>query len=591
MKFKYIVLKIMAQIHKPSWGIGTEVEIGVIEAEEHLIYDKTTNIFKIISIKNNIIKEDKSLENLLMNDKYLISKKPLTKEDMGYGKNGEYLKIIETTLKTGIRMIIFKLTNPLALLESQRLISSGKLAAYGINSTFMTYNFDPDGLNVLIIGELHKKTKELRDFEQIKTAAGKKTPVSIVELATEDWKDRTIDAHIADIKRFLQKFSQDNDGCRLYNGELYHFIYEHTYQENVNGGMLSPIGYFGRLGAIHLNITMPVATQDEEHTLSSLNISRNTCIEKDNDEKIVINTYFYKHHELLAFLVQFIQPVLIGFYGVPDNRAVLDGGMFTKSSSRSFTNRLSNSPLIGLTQFPDGKKLYNVSREGSFSSLDNHKYTNAYLDMIKDLFGYSSENIYTIEDSGSDINRRIDIIKGRNQFFGFEIRNIDFSGYTDLNYYKAYIQLIFLLSYYILNNEQLVKDGRKDFSDNYTPLINSMREVLLHGFNGNLDNAYIYQLNMIFKTTSNETTPLVYFTYLYSHLFSFFEKTDHSLKQTYSQIIGNKIYLECPNMKSLFKIVKYLICSLSDDKQMQAFNIVKQLEIDIKNYGDVFSAN
>ncbi len=314
-------------------------------------------------------------------------------------------------------------------------------------------------------------------------------------------------------------------------------------------------------------------------------------IKMNNVDQDIVD--FFTHHNNLAFVIQLLAPIFLGFFGSPDFRSFFDGNQpdnyFVKSSSRSFTNRLNNAPFIGLSQFPTDKKLFNMGREYKYCKIE--EFTNQYILKLQTINKHINEN-----NLGCDINRRID--KNRDNFFGFEIRNVEFNGHTDLEYYRLYIQIVFLLSYYVEKNNTIVTKQRESLQYYYNSLIDSLINVLKNGFYANLDNEYINYVRQILQMTSLKEILENYFNgncnpkemliEIYNHLFDLFKPDGSELFKTYYYIIGNRITnYKCPNAENLKKIVyKYMtdVVAKKADNKEYIYKLIEKMHLIIVNY-------
>ena len=303
------------------------------------------------------------------------------------------------------------------------------------------------------------------------------------------------------------------------------------------------------MGAIHLNITMPIE-------IESVN-----AIKEEKRIENIITQDFYKEHERLAFVIQLLNPLFLGFYGMPDNRSFLDDQNYTRSSLRSLVNRYGNSPFSGYAQFSESVSLSTARREPE--SCSNDTYDRIFLEKLNTTFlNKYKDTTYTKADLGCDINRRIE--KDRDQLFGFEIRNIDYYGYTDMDYYKSYIQLVFLLNYYLLNNIELCNKKRRELPTIYENLIDSIFESYKNGFYAKMDDIYITFIAELFNIKlsdigSMKKIPINLIPFIYTKLYNFLEENKtHSRYDIYKNIIGKRLgNIISPNKNKMIQILEW----------------------------------
>jgi hypothetical protein len=566
-----------------EWGIGTEIEIGLIKERYTLIFNKkVNNKFQLIKNKDNsVYLEADNLMNILNNGnpnyKIDYSGTIMNIADQGY-IDENYVQKMENLLKGGIKFNIFELFN--AGVEIDKPAYKGFLLKRGIE---IPLNAEPSNIQ-LYFKDYYEELKNVnvRDLELLKTPTGKESFLQVLELATDDFANKTIDEHMSIIQNILTQFKDDLN-FEYYNGDIYHGFFQKTYQPEaptqvpaaVNPNM-SKIVYIGRLGAIHLNLTMPTS-QTLAEKLRKMGFKHSIINHPDADIK-----KFYTEHLNLVFVIQVLEPILMGFFGMADFKSFLDNNSFARTSARSFTNRKDNSPFSGISQFPDGQKL-NTTRQIQSCTVEG--FTEQYLNKVKSIVNYTNKDFFdNVNNFGCDINRRIE--KERNQFFGFEIRNIDFNGHTDMTYYKVYIQFIFLLNYYLINQpECFITPLRKKLKTLYDDLSTNLVTVLENGFYGKMTDIYrdfICEILNVPPINITNNIPLFIFPLLYNHLFSFFnaqpekpEKPENELKKLYKKIIGTPIAtFKSVNKDSLFKISEIFVNSLNKSEKKMFDNYI-----------------
>ncbi len=557
-----------------QWGIGTEIEIGLIKERYTLIFNNEKKNFQLIKNKDNTVYlEADNLMNILNNGNpdYKIDAKGTIMDiaDQGY-IDENYVQKMENLLKGGIKFNIFELfnagtdiTNLKNYIEQMAGINILNIDPVFIQNIFSMYYQDPKLGN----------NKNVRDLELLKTPTGKTSFLQVLELATDDFADKTIDKHMSIIQTILRDFKGDLN-FDYYNGDIYHGFFQKTYQPEAPVAAVNPnmskIVYIGRLGAIHLNLTMPTS-QTLAKKLKGMDLNNSIINHPDTDIK-----KFYTEHLNLVFVIQVLQPILMGFFGMADFKSFFDNNSFARTSARSFTNRLGNSPFSGISQFPEGKEL-DTRREIESCRIDG--FTEQYLNKVKSIVNYTNNDFFgSVDNFGCDINRRIE--KGRNQFFGFEIRNIDFNGHTDMTYYKVYIQFIFLLNYYLINQpESFIPPLRTKLTTLYDDLSTNLVTVLENGFYGKMTDIYrdfICEILNVPPINITNKIPLFIFPLLYNHLFGFFNaQPENELKTLYSQIIGAPIAtFKSVNKDSLFKISEIFVNSLNKPEKKMFDNYI-----------------
>jgi hypothetical protein len=532
----------MSLSKKYFWGIGTEFELAIVENLLYLEYLDTKYNLKNES-NNSLIKTFDTLKEALDNDviDYNIDGYILNNEDLGIGHDTN--QKIDKLLKSGKKFKIIKVYNPIDIVKDD------VEGMYGQN----IYTIDKEAIGMVSKDFFERYSKVFRDLEILKTPTGKTTTFLILEISTENFMNKTIDEHIIDSQNnVIGDVSTKILGTKtFYDNQLYHYFYEKI-QNNVDSNLMeqeSKLVNIGRLGAIHLNITMPIEVE-------SVN-----AIKKEKNIENIITQDFYKEHERLAFVIQLLNPLFLGFYGMPDNRSFLDDQNYTRSSLRSLVNRFGNSPFSGYAQFSESVSLSKARREPG--SCSDETYDTIFIEKLNTTFNNKYKDTpYTKSNLGCDINRRIE--KDRDQLFGFEIRNIDYYGYTNMDYYKSYIQLVFLINYYLLHNIELCNRKRRELPTIYENLINSIFESYKNGFYAKMDDIYISFITELFDInlkdiTSMKKIPINLIPFIYTKLYNFLEENKtHSRYDIYKNIIGERFAdIISPNKNKMIQILEW----------------------------------
>ena len=148
-----------------QWGIGTEIEIGLIKERYTLIFNNVNNKFQLIKNKDNTVYlEADNLMNILnnRNPNYKIDATGtiMNIADQGY-IDENYVQKMENLLKGGIKFNIFELFN--AGVEINKPVYKASLSNMGIKNPVEIL---PDVLQ-MFFKDYYKdveENKNVRDF-------------------------------------------------------------------------------------------------------------------------------------------------------------------------------------------------------------------------------------------------------------------------------------------------------------------------------------------------------------------------------------------------------------------------------------------
>jgi len=465
-----------------EWGIGLENEVAIVkklktdesgasfnsflDADQKIVYAvEDKKLYKIMEVLNitEILKADKTLYPLLKN---------------GGVRDGSYVYtyLFETTYDASI--------------EFMKTAINNKFNGYA-------HLFSNDPSKNTLKNFVSKNMKYGTLFED--TTYG----IAMVEIVTFNYKNTSVDKIIAELlaKRdlifdiialilIIKKIINTKDEISYFD------ILSDKYYEFIK--MKKGTGYryvMDYLGSYHLNLSLPVDIVDPSINYGQDSANRDIA--------------FKELHKRWAIAIQFIEPLLVATYSIPDFHSIGDNHKYARASFRleivttSFLNstdimtngisseRTNRSPNLLVFTAPES------NLKDQFGSTYGQIRSN-----IKTYFNKNLEN-----PIGADIRRSIETeedMSGREakKNLGFEFRILDV---FDPKYLSEILSILFVLFIYIdikgINND-ITNKSYHAFTDNpyNNPIISkNIVEIFKEGWNTLITPDYITLLNTNLK--------------------------------------------------------------------------------------------
>ncbi|AYV78390.1 MAG: hypothetical protein Edafosvirus11_25 [Edafosvirus sp.] len=461
-----------------EWGIGLENEVAIVKkliTEEsgtsfasYLDSDQKT-VYSFEEKKTYKILEIINITELLKSDKTLYPSTGGTRDGSGI-----YSYIFSSTHDPAIELLKSDIEKKFNIYKDY-FLASPSLSETNTLKNFIIQNMK--------YGTLFEDTTYGISMVEIVTFNYKNT--SIDKITNELLAKRDLTFNIIGIILLLKKVIRSIDEISYFD------ILDNKYYEFVK--MKKESGYryvMDYLGSYHINLSLPVDIIN-----SSINYGQ------DPANRDII---FKELHKRWAIAIQFIEPLLVATYSIPDFHSIGDNHKYARASFRLqivTTSFLNSSDIMN--------KGISIDRTNPspnllmFTATDNNLKTN-----FGETYGKMRSNIKTYFNPsldnpiGADFRRAGDTgdTSGREakKNLGFEFRILDV---FDPKYLNEIMAILYVLFIYIdikgINNEPS-NNLYKAFTDNpyNNPVISkNIVEIFKEGWNTVISNDYVLLLN------------------------------------------------------------------------------------------------
>ena len=291
------------------------------------------------------------------------------------------------------------------------------------------------------------------------------------------------------------------------------------YNERVkNGDTVASKIITNRLGSYHLNLTLPYnvakfynevlknddLTDSIKQTLANLMTRyaynsdigyHNKNVLKQYEERL--NKFMEDEHLNWAKAIQWIEPLLLAVYGIPDPLSINDGHKFTEGSLRIL---MGNDVGILTCDLEDG---FNENRTCIIDINNQSLWINKLPEFVIKKYinidntigsDFRRENVFKFENIHSLYNKKFSQKINENKFvkyfeymiipYGFEFRMLD--SFDEYELHKI-LELLFLLAEHITQQNIVVPNAFRD--DN---VHNMVAEIMKEGWNTRISEEYYY---------------------------------------------------------------------------------------------------